>query len=114
MLFRSRTRKEKVLPVLKKGGDVSAFRKELDRAARERAEILALVSTRFLEIRDLDETVEKEEVVSALRLALGRPALYGSCRLFIHFGEMKTAVRPPDPGARHLAEQKLSKSKIVE
>ena len=46
--------------------DVSAFHKEFDRAAGERAEISALVSTRSLEIRDLDETVEKEEVVSAL------------------------------------------------
>ena len=60
-----RTKKEEVLPVLKKGGDVSAFRKELDQAVRERSEISALVSTRSLEIRDLDETVEKEEVVSA-------------------------------------------------
>ena len=60
-----RTRKEEVLLVLKKGGDVSAFRKELDLAVGERAQISALVSTRSLEIRDLDETVEKEEVVSA-------------------------------------------------
>ena len=81
-----------VLLVLKKGGDVSAFRKELDRAVGERAHISALVSTRSLEIKDLDETVEKEEVVSALCLALGRPALDGSCRPFIRFGGMKTAV----------------------
>ena len=39
-----------------------AFHKELDQAVRERAEISAL------EIRDLDQTVEKEEVVSALSL----------------------------------------------
>ena len=57
-----RTGKEEDLLVLKKGGDVSASRKELDRAVGERAEISALVST----IRDLDETVEKEEVVYAL------------------------------------------------
>ena len=48
--------------------------------------------TRSLEIRDLDENVEKEEVVSALCLALGRPALEGSCRLFTRFGRVKTAV----------------------
>ena len=59
-----RTRKEEVLPVLKKGGDVSAFRKQLDQAVGERAEISALVSTRSIEIRDLHETVEKEKVVS--------------------------------------------------
>ena len=58
----------------------------------ERAEISALVSTRSLEIRDLDETVEKEEVVSALCLALDRPAFEGCCRLFTRFGRVKTAV----------------------
>ena len=56
------------------------------------AQISALVSTRSLEIRDLDETVEKEEVVSALCLALGRPAFEASCRLFTRFGGVKTAV----------------------
>ena len=45
-----------------------------------------------LEIRDLDETVEKEEVVSVLCLALGRPVLDESCRLFARFGGVKTAV----------------------
>ena len=53
---------------------------------------ILLVLTRSLEIRDLDETVEKEEVVSALCLALGRPALDGSCRFFTRFGKVKTAV----------------------
>ena len=75
VLYIWRTRKEEALLVLKKGGNVSAFRKELDQAVVERAEISALVSTRSLEIRNLDETVEKEEVVSTL------------C-----FGGMKTAV----------------------
>ena len=69
-----RTRKEEVLLVLKKGGDVSAFRKELDLAVGESAQISAI------KIRDLDETVEKKEVVSALCLALGRPALDGLSR----------------------------------
>ena len=49
---------------LKKEGDVSAFHEELEQVVGERAEISALVSTRSLEIRDLDETLEKEEVVS--------------------------------------------------
>ena len=59
-----RNRKEEVLLDLKKEGDVSAFHEELEQVVGERAEISALVSTRSLEIRDLDETVEKEEVVS--------------------------------------------------
>ena len=84
-----RTRKEEVFLGLKKGGDVSAYREEHDRAVREKAEISALVSARSLEIRDLDETVEKEEVVSVLCLALGRPVLVGSCRLFTRFGRVK-------------------------
>ena len=89
----------------KRGGDVSAFRKELDLAVGETAQISALVSTRSLEIRDLDETVEKEEVVSALYLALGRPALDGSCRLFTRFGGVKTAViRLAEADAAHLLQ----------
>ena len=87
-----KTREEEVLLVLKKGGDVSVFRKELDQTAGERAEISALVSTRSLKIRDLDETVEKEEVVSALCLGLGSLAFEGSCRLFTRFDGVKTAV----------------------
>ena len=75
-----------------KRGDVSAFREELDQAVGERTEISALVSTSSLEIRDLDETVEKEEVMSVLCLALVRPAFNGSCRLFTRFGWTKTAV----------------------
>ena len=90
-----RTRKEEVLLVLKKGGDVSTFHKELDRAVGERAEISALVLKRSLVIRDLDETVEKEEVVSALCMALGRPALDGSCMLFTSYGGVQTAVSRP-------------------
>ena len=39
---------------------------ELDRAVWEGMEISALVLTRSLEIRDLKQTVETEEVVSAL------------------------------------------------
>ena len=59
-----RTRKEEVLLVHKKGVDDSAFHKQLDQAVGKRAEISTLVSTRSLEVRDLNETVEKEEVVS--------------------------------------------------
>ena len=58
----------------------------------ERAEISALILTRSFKIRDLDETVEKEEIVSVLCLALGRPAHDGSCRFFTRFGGAKTAV----------------------
>ena len=55
-------------------------------------EVLSIRRTKDLEIRNFDETVEKEEVVSALCLALGKPAFEGSCRLFTRFGGVKTAV----------------------
>ena len=61
--------------VLKKGGDVSAFKKTLDWVVQIRANISALVSKKRLEIRDLDESVEKKEVVTSMCLELGRRAL---------------------------------------
>ena len=54
----------------------------------------ALVSERSLEIRDLDETVTREEVVAALYLQLGRPDLERTCRLYKRFGGVQTAVVP--------------------
>ena len=73
--------------------------------------ISALVSTRSLEIRDLDETVEKDEVVSAPSLALGRTTLDGSCRLFTRFGGVKAAViRLAEADAARLLQ--LSKVRI--
>ena len=61
-----RTRREEILLVLKKGGDVSAFEKALDRAVGDKADVKSLVSKRTLEVRDLDETVTREEVVAGL------------------------------------------------
>ena len=68
-----RTKKEEILLVLRKTGDVSAFEKALDQAVLEKAEIKSLVSKRSLEVRDLDETVTKEDVVATLCIALGKP-----------------------------------------
>ena len=48
-------------------------------------------------------TVEKEEVVSNLCVALGRPVLDGSCRFFTRFGGMKT-VRLAEADATHLLQ----------
>ena len=52
---------------------------------------MPLVSTRSLGIRDLEETVEKDEVASVLCLALGRPVLDGFCRLFTRFGKVRSS-----------------------
>ena len=60
-----RTRREEILLVLKKSGDVSAFEKALDQAVGEKTSEKSLVSKRTLEVRDLDETVRREEVVAA-------------------------------------------------
>ena len=81
-----------VLLVLEKGGDICAFQKALNRAAGMREKIEALVSKRSLEIRHLDEIVEKEEVIAALARALGRSDLDGHCRLHTGFGRMRIAV----------------------
>ena len=87
-----RTRREETLLVLKRGGDVSAFEKALDQAVGQRADVKSLVSKRSLEVRDLDETVRKKEVVAALCIALGRPDLGDQCRLYKHFGGVQTVV----------------------
>ena len=57
----------------------------------KRAEFSTLVSKKSFKIRDLDETIKKDEVVYILCRALGRPVLDGSCRLFTRFGGVKTA-----------------------
>ena len=58
-----RTRKEKILLVLKKGCGVSAFEKALDQAVGQRADVNSLVSKRSLEVRDIDETVTRGRVL---------------------------------------------------
>ena len=51
-----------------------------------------LVSKWSLEVRDLDETVTRKEVVAALCIALGKPDLGGWCRLYKRFGGVQTAM----------------------
>ena len=83
-----RTRREEILLVQKKcggGGDVSAFEKALDQAIGEKVDVKSSVSKRSLEVRDLDETVTREEVVAALCIALGKPDLGDDSRLFKRF-----------------------------
>ena len=75
VLSNRRTKREEILLVLKKGSDVSAFEKALDQEVGEKADVKSLVSKRSLEVRDLDETVTREEVVDALCIALGKPDL---------------------------------------
>ena len=98
-----RTRREEILLVRRKGGDVSTFEKALDQAVGEKAEVKSLVSKRSLEVRDLDETVTREEVVAALCIALGKPDLRNQCRLYKRFGGVQTAVvRLTEADARSL------------
>ena len=87
-----RTRKEEILLVLKKGGDISAFKKALDKAVGTRADVRTLVMTKVVEIRDIDETTTREEVAAALRKALGREELGVPCRLYSRFGGVRAAV----------------------
>ena len=98
-----RTRREEILLVLKKGGDVSTFKKALDHAVKEKAEDESLVSERSFEVRDLDETVTREEVVAALCIPLGKPDLGDQCRQYKRFGGVQTAVvRLTEADARSL------------
>ena len=87
-----RKRREEILLVLKRGGDVSAFEKALDQAVGQKADVKSLDTKRYLEVRDLDETVTKEEVVAALCIALGKPDLEDQCKLYKCFGGVQTAV----------------------
>ena len=51
-----------------------------------------MVSKRSLEVRDLDETVTREEVVAALCIAMGKPNLGDQCRLNKRFSGVQTVV----------------------
>ena len=82
--------------ILKTGGDVSNFEKALDQPPGRRGEVKSLVSKRSLEVRDLDETVTREDVVAALCIALGKPDLGDQCRL------QTAAVRLTEADARSL------------
>ena len=87
-----RTRKEEILFVLEKGGDIPAFKNALDQAVGARADVRALVTTKVVEIRDIDETTTHEEVAAALSKALGREELGAPCRLYSRFGGVRAAV----------------------
>ena len=51
-----------------------------------------MVSKRTLEVRDLDETVTREEILAALCIALVKLELGDQCRLYKRFGGEQTAV----------------------
>ena len=98
-----RTRRDEILLVLRKGSDVSAFEKALNQAIGEKADVEYLVSKRSLEVRDLDETVKREEVAAALCIALGKLDPGDLCRLYKRFGGVQTAVvRLTEADARSL------------
>ena len=80
-----------------------AFEKALDQAVGEKTKIKSLVSKRFLEVRDLDETVTREEIVATLCIALGTPDLEDQCRLYKRFSNVQSAVvRLTEADARSL------------
>lgn len=86
-----RTFKQDVLLVVKKGGEISKFLGALASVLHDRAQVIALVKKRSLEIKNLDETTTKEDVVSALRGALNKIDLDVSCRQLTRFGSTKVA-----------------------
>ena len=69
----------------------------------EKVNVKSLVSKRTFEVRDLDETVTREEVVSVLCITLGKPELGDQCRMYKRFGGVQTAVlRLTEEDARSL------------
>ena len=87
-----RTRKEKILLVLRKGGDILVFAKALDQVVGEKAEVKSLVSKRSLEVRDLDEIVTREDIVAALCIVLGKTDLRDQCKLYKRLSVVQNAV----------------------
>ena len=62
-----------------------------------------MVSKRTFEVRDLDETVTREEVVAVLCVALGKPDLGDQCTPCKRFSGVQTAVvRLTEADARSL------------
>ena len=62
-----------------------------------------MVSVRAVEVRDLEETITREEVVAALCIALSKPDLGDQCRLYKRFSGVQTAVvRLTEEDARSL------------
>ena len=101
-----KARRDEILLVLRKGGDVSAIEKALDLEVGEKANVKALVSKRSLEVKDLDETVKRKEVVVALCIALEKPDLGDQCTLYKRFRGVQLLLlsqrsfqdlRNPDP-----------------
>ena len=62
-----------------------------------------MVSKRPLEVRDLDETVTREEVLAALCIALGKPDLGDQCRLYKRFGGVLRCQTCADRGEKDFA-----------
>ena len=84
-------------------GDVSAFKKALNQAVGARADVRSLVTTKVVEIRDLDETTTREEITATLSRALGRDELGAPCRLYSRFSGVKAAVvQLAEAGAKSL------------
>ena len=85
----------------------SVFEKVLDQAVGEEADAKSVDLKKSLKVRDLDETVTREEVVVALCIALcialGKSDLGDQCRLYKCFGGVHTAVvRLTEADARSL------------
>ena len=79
-------------PGPQKGGRRFSLPRTLGQAFSEKAIVKALVSEKSLQIMDLEETVEKEEVIAILSGALVKPDLDGPCWLYTRFGGVRTTV----------------------
>ena len=73
------------------GGDVSAFEKAFDQVVGQKDDVKSLVSKSSLEVRDLNDTVTREEV-ALLCIALGKSDIGDQYRLYKRFSGVQTAV----------------------
>lgn len=103
-----RTKKKELLILTKNGKDTADFVELAKKTlSGTDAQVTPLIATKTLEIRDIDETAEKEDVEAATKESLGNDAPANvSCVLFDGYGGMKIAlITIPEQAADVLLEK---------
>jgi hypothetical protein len=101
-----RTKKDELLIVLRKGEETASFAKIVGDELMGKASIKMLITMRTLEIRDIDETAEKQDIVDAIKEQLqDKTPVDIGCVLFKGYGGMQVAlVSLPDAAADAIME----------
>lgn len=80
-----RTKMYKLLSLLKNGQDLSSLSRTLTTVPERKAEVSSTVSTRSLEVMDLDETIKVTEVVDKVKEILGKSDMDNPCQIFTRY-----------------------------